>query len=427
MSQEESKKHVVVIGGGFGGLNAVKSLNRYRNIRITLIDRTNHHLFQPLLYQVATAALSPGDIAMPIREIFRKKANVSTLLGTVLLINKEDKNLVLENGQKIAFDSLIISCGNRHAYFGHPQWEAYAPGLKTLQDALQIREKILSSFEIAERLEDPREQVKYMTFVIIGGGPTGIEMAGAIAEIAHQSLKKNFRKIDPSLSKIMLIEGGEQILTGYPIRFATKAMHDLEKMHVTIKLNSRVTQINDEGVYIQDQFIEAKNVIWAAGNEASPLLKSLGVEQDKQNRVIVQPDLSIRDFPDIFVIGDAAHCKDKSGNPLAAVAPVAVQQGRYVGKLIGKNVIPSKREPFQYVDKGMMATIGKYKALVLSGPFRCTGFIAWLAWSFVHIYFLIGYRTKLFVFSQWAFYFFHGQRNVRLIVRPLLDRSKNED
>ncbi len=423
-SHSSAQKCVVIVGAGFGGLNAAKVLSKCSAFKVILIDKTNHHLFQPLLYQVATAALSPGDIAMPIREIFRDLPNVTTIMGTVKAINKDTKTIVMENDQIIAFDFLIVSAGNRHSYFGKGAWEAFAPGLKTLQDAVNIREKILTSFELAERTTDKVLQEKLIRFVIIGGGPTGIEMAGAIAEIAHQSLKKNFRHLDPSKTKIILIEGGNQLLAGYPLHFSKRAQHDLEKMGVSVMLNSRVTDITDEGVYLGEAFISSSNIIWAAGNEASPLLKTLNMPLDKQGRVLVESTLCLKDSPDIFIIGDAAHLLDKKGHPLPAVAPVAVQQGNYVGKLIAKNKPINQRKPFQYVDRGMMATIGKYKALVLSGPFRCAGFLAWIAWSFIHIYFLIGYRTKLFVFSQWVFYFFHGQRNIRLIFKPLKPKSE---
>ena len=425
--EKSDTKHVVVIGAGFGGLNAVKALCAFKHLKITLIDKTNHHLFQPLLYQVATAALSPADIAIPIREIFRNQTNVSTLMGTVIEINKQAKFVTLENQQQISFDYLIVSVGSRHAYFGKPEWEQDAPGLKTLEDALKIRNKILMSFEIAERMEESLQRQSYMTFVVIGGGPTGIEMAGAIAEIAHQSLKRNFRNIDPTHTKILLVEGGSQVLMGYPENYAKIAQHDLEKMGVIVRLNSRVTQISEAGIHIGDEYIDAKNVIWAAGNEASRLHQSLQTPLDKQGRVIVGSDLSLPEDSNIFVIGDGAHTVDEKGAVLAAVAPVAVQQGRYVAKIIGKKLTKDKRSPFRYVDKGMMATIGKYKALVLSGPVRCSGFFAWLMWCFVHIYFLIGYRTKLFVFSQWAFYFFHGQRNIRLIIKPSQGERHEDD
>ncbi len=417
MSKKELKR-IVVIGAGFGGLNAVKGLSAFKHVHITVVDRTNHHLFQPLLYQVATAALSPGDIAIPIREVFRNLPNVTTLMGTVVDINKDQNVVTLENLQQLTFDILVVCVGSRHAYFGKPAWESDAPGLKTLQDALYIREKILYSFEIAERMAKDQVRQSYMSFVVIGAGPTGIEMAGAIAEIAHQSLKRNFRNIDPTHTRIFLIESGSQVLAGYPEKFAKTAQRDLEKMGVTIRLNSRVTQVDTDGIHIGDEFIATKNIIWAAGNEASSLHQTLKVPLDKQGRVIVGKDLTIPDHDNIFVIGDGAHVVDEKGNVLAAVAPVAVQQGEYVAKIIGKDKAKENRPPFKYKDRGMMATIGKYKALVLSGPIRCSGFFAWLMWCFVHIYFLIGYRTKLFVFSQWVFYFFHGQRNIRLIIKP---------
>lgn len=419
-------KNVVIIGGGFGGLNVVKALHSYKNIHITLIDATNHHLFQPLLYQVATAALSPGDIAIPLREIFRKLPNVATIMAKVIDINKTQRFITLENQQQISFDMLVVAAGARHAYFGNPDWESAAPGLKTLRDALHIREKILLSFEIAERMAPGPLRDAYMTFAIIGAGPTGIEMAGAIAEIAHQSLKKNFRNIDPAKTKILLIEGGPQVLMGYPEKFAKRALQDLNKMNVIVRLNSKVTKLSEDAVYIENEEIATKNIIWAAGNQASTLYQTLQTPLDKQGRVIVQSDLSLPGDEHIYIIGDGAHVVSQNGNILAAVAPVAVQQGKYVAKIIGKNIPKEKRKAFNYADKGMMATIGKYKALVLSGPVRCSGLIAWLMWSFVHIYFLIGYRTKLFVFSQWVFYFFHGQRNIRLIIKPTSKGDENE-
>lgn len=410
------KKQVVIIGAGFGGLNTAKVLAKNKNFNVVIIDKANHHLFQPLLYQVATAALSPRDIASPIREIFRKAPNITTLMSTVTAIDKEAKHLVLQDGQKIHFDYLVIAPGNHHSYFGHADWEAFAPGLKTLRDALHIREKILRAFEVAETTKDESIVSALLTFVIIGGGPTGVEMAGSVAEIAHQSLKKNFRKIDPNKTKIYLIEGYDQLLGSYPKFLAKRAQQDLEKRGVSILLNTRVTQITADGVYLDQQFIPSKNIIWAAGNTASPLLKSLAVPLDKMGRVIVEKDLSLSDFPDIFVIGDAAFYQTSTGVALPGIAPVAVQQGKFVGKLISKEVNNKSRPHFHYVDYGMMAVIGKYDALVLSGPLQSSGFLAWLAWCFIHIYFLIGFRNRSFVFLHWAFYFFNGQRDVRLIV-----------
>lgn len=425
-----NEHHVVIIGVGFAGLNAAKELAGCENYKVTLIDKTNHHLFQPLLYQVATAALSPADIAIPIREIFRRNPRIETLMGTVTHIDKHDKTVTLENGQKIFFDTLIVAPGAAHSYFGKNHWQAYAPGLKTLEDAVMIRERILASFELAERTQNKAEQKRLLTFIIVGGGPTGIEMAGAIAEIAHHSLKNNFRHIDLNETKIYLVESGTQLLNGYPFALTQKGQEDLEKKGVTVMLNQLASEITSEGVFISERFIPAGNVIWAAGNEASSLLKTLNVPLDRQGRVLVETDLRIKDFPCIFVVGDAAHYENEAGHPLPAVAPVAVQQGRYVARLLKKEHQSAKKNhgPFRYKDRGMMATIGKYDALVLSGPFTCTGFLAWLAWCFVHIFFLIGYRTKLFVFMQWGFYFFKGARNIRLIFNPLkLQTHQKED
>jgi NADH dehydrogenase len=416
-------QQVVIIGAGFGGLNAAKALANSREFNVIIIDKTNHHLFQPLLYQVATAALSPGDIAMPIREIFRSDDNIKTLMANVIAIDRKDKTVTLEDQQKISYDVLIVAPGSRHSYFGQNQWEAFAPGLKTLKDALQIREMILTSFELAERTQDQSLIDSLLTFVVIGAGPTGIEMAGAIAEIAHQSLKQNFRAIDPEKTKIYLIEGGSQVLNSYPQKFAGYAERDLEKKKVTVLLNTRVTDITKDGVSIGNEFIRSHNIIWAAGNQASSLLQTLDSPRDKQGRVMVQPDLSLPGDPDVFVIGDSA-CYQEHDIALPAVAPVAVQQGQFVGKLIRNNISGSKRPVFHYIDRGMMANIGKFDAIVLSGPLKSSGFFAWLAWCFVHIYYLIGFRTKIFVFTHWVFYFFRGQRNVRLIVRPAKEKKQ---
>ena len=414
--------HVVIVGGGFGGLYAAKRLAK-QSVRVTLIDRRNHHLFQPLLYQVATAALSPGDIAMPVREIFRKNKNIKTLMATVSAINRSEKVVILEDKREIPYDYLILAPGSRHSYFGQDQWEVFSPGLKTLKDALRVREMILTSFELAENTQNKTLISSLLTFVVIGAGPTGIEMAGAIAEIAHQSLKSNFRSIDPGQTKVYLIEGSNQVLNSYPAKLAAYAQQALEKRKVTVLLNTRVTDITKKGVTLGTEFIAAHNIIWAAGNEASPLLKTLDVPCDKSGRVLVQSDLSLATDPKIFVIGDGASYQEKD-KTLPAIAPVAVQQGRFVGKLIRKKIPKNKRPAFHYVDRGMMANIGKFDALVLSGPLQSRGFFAWLAWCFVHTYFLIGFRTKILVFTHWVFYFFRGQRNVRLIVRPIKDEGE---
>lgn len=319
--------HVIIIGAGFGGLNAAKALANQPGFTITIVDKTNHHLFQPLLYQVATAALSPNEISLPIRDIFRNSKNIKTLMATVTTINRAEKKITLDDKQQLSYDYLIMAPGSRHSYFGHAQWEGFAPGLKTLKDALQIREAILTSFELAEKAVDPVEIEKLLTFVVIGAGPTGVEMAGAIAEIAHQTLKSNFRSIDPASAKVYLIEGSQQVLNSYPLKLAAYAQRKLEKKGVSVLLNTMVTNITNDGVHLGDKFIPARNILWAAGNEASPLLQLLQVPLDKSGRVLVQPDLTLENDKHVFVIGDAANCHEKD-SVLPAVAPVAVQQGR---------------------------------------------------------------------------------------------------
>lgn len=403
---------VVIIGGGFGGINVAKTLKN-TNLEVLVIDKTNHHLFQPLLYQVASAALSPGEIAMPIREILRKQENTIVIMGDVCQIDKTNKQLMLANGEKVDYDYLVLAVGARHSYFGNDAWEKYAPGLKTIQDALKIREKILISFEKAERLDNPKEAAKYLNFAIIGGGPTGVEMAGAIAEIANKTLFKNFRRIKPEKSNIYLIEAGPHILPMYPPALSTKAKLDLKKLGVCVFEGKKVTSVTDEGVVIEETFYPCKNIIWAAGNQASPLLKTLDTPLDRQGRVLVEPDLSIPSHPEIFVIGDAACALGSDQKPLPGIAPVAIQQGKYVAKII-KNQ-PSKRPPFKYFDKGSMATIGKAKAIVMVGKLQFSGLFAWLMWCLIHISYLIGFRSRLSVMVEWLFFFLTGQRGARLI------------
>ncbi len=409
---------VVIIGGGFGGLNVAKSLN-HAKLDVLLIDKTNHHLFQPLLYEVATAALSPGEIATPLREILRHQGNTTVIMGEVIKIDKNNKQITIANGDIYGYDYLIISIGARHSYFGREDWERFAPGLKTINDALKIREQVLISFEKAERLDSISEAAKYLNFVVIGGGPTGVEMAGAIAEIAYKTMFKNFRRIKPEESKIYLIEALPQILPMYSGKLASSAVKILEKMGVKVLTGKKVTDINESGVKTEDLFIESKNIIWAAGNQVSPMLATLDVPLDRAGRVIVGPDLSIPDHPEVFVIGDAAHFVGKEGKPLPGVAPVAIQEGNYVAKLI-KNAIPKeKRQPFVYFDKGNLATIGKAKAIAMIGKLEISGFLAWLMWTFVHILYLIGFRNRLGVMIEWAATMFTGERGVRLITRPI--------
>jgi NADH:ubiquinone reductase (H+-translocating) len=409
---------VVIIGGGFGGLNAAKSLKK-GPAEVVVLDRTNHHLFQPLLYQVASAALAPGDIAMPIREILRKQRNAVVIMAEVERIEKDEKCVVLVNGDRISFDYLIVAPGARHSYFGHDEWEPMAPGLKSLADALTIRERLLISFEKAERSDSISEAEKYMNFVVIGGGPTGVEMAGAIAEVAHETMIKDFRRVNPEKTKVYLIEGTGHILPPYPEELGARARADLEQMGVRVLTDTLVSNITREGVWIKERLIPARNVIWAAGNQASPLLKTLDTELDRQGRVIVEKDCSIPGHPNIFVIGDAAHFEGTDGKPLPGIAPVAVQMGRYVAKVIRSGLPPSKRKKFRYFDKGMMATIGKNKAVAAVGKVRMKGYLAWLAWGFIHIAYLIGFRNRILVLTNWMFQYLSNQRGARLINRAL--------
>ncbi len=412
---------VIIIGGGFAGLNAAQALKR-APVDILLLDRTNHHVFQPLLYQVATAALSVSNIASPIREILREQKNTTVIMANVERIDKEEQKVYTKE-ESFFYDYLIVAPGTRHYYFGHDQWEVYASGLKTVADAIRIREQILLAFEKAERCEDPKEAQQYLQFAIIGAGPTGVEMAGSIAEFAHRTLFKNFRRINPATSKIYLLEGANQVLPSYPPHLAQKAYDNLKDLGVEVLLNTFVTDLSAKGISMGDKFLATPNIIWAAGNQASPLLKTLDVPLDKQGRVIVNPDLTIPHDSRVFVIGDAACFLDAQGQPLAGIAPVAIQQGRYVAKIIKKNILPQQRKPFIYFDKGTIATIGKGKAVAIIGKLQFSGFIAWLIWCFVHILYLISFRHRLLILMQWIFLYLLGRRQGRVITRPI-DRQK---
>lgn len=414
---------VVVVGGGFGGINCIKTLNK-ANLDILLVDKKNHHLFQPLLYQVATAALSPADIATPLREIFATQLNTTVIMGTVKSIDKENRELILANQDRIPYDYLVLGTGARHSYFGNDQWEPLAPGLKTVTDALKIREQVLLSFEKAERMDSIHEAEKYLNFVVIGAGPTGVEMAGSIAEIAHKTMFKNFRRINPEKSKIYLIEGAPRVLPPFPEKLSERARKDLEKMGVRVIISEMVTNVTEEGVQVGEDFIEARNIIWAAGNQASPLLKTLDCPLDRQGRAIVEPDLSIPNHPEIFVIGDAACTIGKDGKPLPAIAPTAIQQGRYVGKIIRRQVPKEKRRPFKYFDKGGLATIGKNKAVGYFKGIHLKGLLAWIVWGFIHIFYLVSYRSQFTVMLDWVFHYMTGLRGARLIHKSIDEKLK---
>ena len=417
-------KKVVIIGAGFGGLSAAKKLAG-GDFQLTIIDKTNHHLFQPLLYQVATAALSPGDIASPIRSVFSEQKNVEVLLGQVKSIDKQNE-IVRFNGSNIEFDFLIIATGSRHSYFGMDKWEKYAPGLKTVNDALKIRERILLSLEAAEKEKNPKNRQKYLNFVIIGGGPTGVELAAAIAEIVNKNLISDFRNIDASMTKVYLIEALSKILSAYPDILSQRALDDLNKLDVEVLLNQKVVDINENGVKIEENFIDTSNIFWAAGNEVSPLIKTLEIETDKSGRAIVNDDLTINTFENIFVIGDAAAVKSKNGLYLPGIAPVAMQQGRHVAKIIRKNITDPSRRKFNYKDRGMMATIGKAKAVALIKGLKFSGLLAWLLWSVVHVLFLISFRNRLRVMAEWFWYYITNRPGIRLIVKEERDKFVNQ-
>jgi NADH:quinone reductase (non-electrogenic) len=405
--------HVVIVGGGFGGLYAARALHDV-DVEVTLLDRRNHHVFQPLLYQVATAALSPGDIASPIRWILRRQTNVEVLLAEVRRVDAERRLLILDHGE-MSYDFLILATGATHAYFGHDEWQVAAPGLKTLEDALEIRRRVLLAYEHAERESDPEKRAALLTFVVIGGGPTGAELAGALAEISRQSLARNFRHFDPSSARIILIEAGPSILSTFPETLREAAAHDLQRLGVEVRTGRPVTGVSNGRVDIGTDSITAATVLWAAGVAASPVGATLGVPTDRAGRVIVQPDLTIPGHRDLFVIGDLASVPAPNGRALPGVAQVAIQTGRHAAMNIRRALAGQPYLPFVYKDLGNMATIGRASAIADFGWLRLKGWIAWLAWLFVHIMNLIGFRNRLVVLVQWAWAYFSYQRAVRLI------------
>lgn len=408
---------VVIVGGGFAGITVAKYL-KSDDFEVTIIDKSNHHLFQPLLYQVATAALSPGDIAVPIRAVFGKRKNVKVILGRVSGIDKIAKNITLEEGDVFEYDYLILAPGAKYNYFGNNDWQQHAPGLKTLDNALEIRERILLSLEKAEKINDLEKRKPYLTYVIIGGGPTGVEMAGSIAEIAKRNMMRDYRNFHRNETTVYLVEGAGGVLNGFPPSLSDSALSTLNKMGVQVILNSPVQKITDEGVHLKNHFIETPNVIWAAGISASSLLKELDEEMDRIGRVKVNSDLSIPSNDHIFVLGDAAHFTGKDGKALTGIAPVALQQGKFLGKMIRNEVRSSKpRNDFHYLDKGTMATIGRAKAVADIRGFKITGFIAWLMWGFIHVFFLIGFRNRFRVFAEWGWHYITFKRGVRLIAK----------
>jgi NADH dehydrogenase len=414
-------RRLVIVGAGFGGLSLAKDLAK-SDYDITIIDRHNYHLFQPLLYQVATAGLSPAEIASPIRSILRDQKNVTVILAEVSGVDLGSKE-VIADGRKIPFDTLVLATGAEHAYFGHDEWEPFAPGLKTIDDATYLRRRILLAFEHAETEPDPAERQRLLNFVVVGGGPTGVEMAGAIAELAKVALASDFRTIDPRSARIILVEAGPRLLTPFDPSLSENAKRSLEQLGVEVHLNASVTGCSDTAVAIGDERIETRTIMWAAGVKASPAARWLGVGGDRAGRVKVEGDLSVKGLSDVFVLGDTALLLDGSGKPLPGVAPVAKQQGQYLAKLLKARAAGKQLPPFRYRDYGSLATIGRKRAIFQLGALKFTGLFAWLLWSTAHIYFLIGFRNRLVVAMSWAWNYVTFQRGTRLITGVLGTRA----
>lgn len=415
--------HVVIVGGGFGGLEAARHLAA-GPFRITVLDRRNHHLFQPLLYQAATASLAPSEIAWPIRSLLRGFDNVTTLLGQVCGVKPADKIVLLEDGRAVSYDTLILATGARHAYFGHDEWEPYAPGLKTLEDATTIRRRILSAFERAEWQEDATERRRLLTFAIIGAGPTGVELAGTIAELAHETLRRDFRNIDTRDARVVLVEAGPRILAAFTEDLSAYAERALTRLGVEVRTGHAVSQCSADGIELGGEFLSAATILWAAGVAASPAAEWLKVPADRAGRVIVAPDLSVAGFPDIFVIGDTAHVAMEDGRMVPGIAPAAKQEGRYVAGVIrARQEARPAPKPFAYRNDGNLATIGKRAAIVDLGWIKLKGRLAWWTWGIAHVYFLIGLRNRLAVALSWLWIYSTGQRSARLITAAGADDS----
>jgi len=426
--------HVVIIGAGFGGIKAAQAF-KDAPVRVTVVDRRNHHLFQPLLYQVATATLNPSDIAYPIRSILRSQRNADVLLAEVARVDPARRVVIFDDGEELAYDYLIVATGATHSYFGHDEWERLAPGLKTIEDATQIRRRMLFAFEAAEREdEDPVARREWLTFVVVGAGATGVEIAGALIEVAKKTLAADFRHIDPQNARVIVVEGGPRVLSAYPEVLSTKARQQLEDLGVEVRTGAVVTKIDEHGVVVKvsdgtphEERINARTVLWGAGVKASPLGASLAAPLDRAGRVKVTPNLSVPGHPEIFVVGDLA-AVENDGKPVPGVAPAAMQMGRYAAGIVLRRVDgrpPEEDDPFEYLDKGSLATIGRRKAVAdLPGGIRLSGFIAWAAWLAIHIFFLIGFRNRVLVMINWAWSYFTFQRGARLITgghMPALD------
>ncbi|MDT3528046.1 NAD(P)/FAD-dependent oxidoreductase [Stenotrophomonas pavanii] len=411
----ERVPHLVVVGGGFAGLWATRALARER-IRITLVDRRNHHLFQPLLYQVATAGLSAPDIAAPLRHILGHQRNVEVRLGEVVAIDKQARQIRMADGSTLDYDSLLLATGATHAYFGNDQWAGDAPGLKTLDDAIALRRKLLLAFERAEAEPDPAKKAAWLSFAIVGGGPTGVELAGTLAEIARHTLRNEFRHIDPASAKVRLVEAGPRVLSSFPEVLSLKARRQLEKLGVEVLTGTPVSNIDSQGFTLGDQFVPARTVVWAAGVAASPLARTLDVPLDRAGRVQVQPDLTLPDHPELFVAGDLAALSQADGKPVPGVAPAAKQMGKYVAEVVRARLHGTPEPgPFKYADYGNLATIGRMAAIVHLGRLQISGVLAWWFWLAAHVFFLIGFRNRIVVLLNWAVAYWSYQRSARII------------
>jgi NADH:ubiquinone reductase (H+-translocating) len=407
--------HVVVVGGGFGGLYCARALRR-APVRVTVIDRRNFHLFQPLLYQVATASLSPADIAGPIRTILRKQANAHVWMGEVVDVDRTHRTVSLADGVNVSWDYLVLATGATHAYFGNDEWAEHAPGLKTVDDAIEIRRRFLMAFEEAEREGDPEARRRLLTFVIVGAGPTGVELAGAMAEIARRVMPNDFRAIDTAAARVLLLEAADRVLPAYPPELSRKARIQLENLGVEVRTGAMVTDVGDDQVTVgDDERINAGNVFWAAGVSASPLGGRLGVETDRAGRVLVEPDCSVPGDPRVFVVGDLVSLEAPDGSQVPGVAPAAIQMGKHVARTIRRDLGGKPREDFRYLDKGDLATIGRAAAVARIGKLHIGGLVAWVLWALVHILYLIGFRNRVLVMIQWAWAYLTYQRGIRLI------------
>lgn len=413
--------HVVIVGGGFGGLHAARALRR-APVRITLIDKRNHHLFQPLLYQVATGGLNTSDIAAPIRRILRGQKNVTVLMAQVTDVDVEDKRIWMD-GRELSYDHLVVATGATHAYFGHAEWAVHAPGLKSLEDAQEIRRRVLLAYERAEAEPDPEQRREWLTFVVVGAGPTGVELAGALGEIAHRTLARDFKNVDTREAQILLLDAGERILGTYPPELSASAVEQLETLGVEVRTGARVTGIDGSGIECEDGRIPARTVLWAAGVKASPLAASLDTPLDRAGRVLVEPNLTIRGRDDLYVIGDLA-ALEQDGAWIPGIAPAAIQQGNHVARAILRRIEGRPVEPFRYRDKGSLATIGRARAVALFGNTRFTGIVAWWLWLAVHIFFLIGFRNRFVVMFEWSWAYWTWQRTNRVILQRAMPRDE---